>query len=343
MPIRKKISIYDIAASLNVSASTISRAMHDHPGISTAMKEKVREAVKKMNYHPNPAAVTLKTGRVNTIAIVVPTINRNFFASVIEGVEDVVYKAGYDLVICKSSDSYKKEVQLLEKLSRGRVDGIIISPAAQTRDFDHYRHIIASDIPLVLFDRWVPLDGAGRVVVDDFRAGYTAAEHLLDQGYRRIFHLAGDTTISVWKDRCEGYLQAMADNRVAVSRDWIFDASPREQSGVDFARKIVAMSAQDRPEAVFCTGDYAAKGLLEELTRLGLRVPEDIAIVGFSNEPIDMLLRPKMSSIEQFGHKMGAAAAKMIFAAIEGEEMGEVVIKTKLIARESSIKQTLKP
>ncbi|MFI3265676.1 MAG: LacI family DNA-binding transcriptional regulator [Rikenellaceae bacterium] len=338
MPIRKKTSIYDIAAELNVSASTVSRALHDHPAISEAMKEKVRAKVLEMNYHPNHAAVTLKTGRVNTIAIVVPSINRNFFASVIEGVEDVVYKLGYDLMICKSSDNYKKEVQLIEKLSRGKVDGIIASLAAETTDFSHYQNIISSKIPLVLFDRWTPLEGAGKVVSDDKHASYMATKHLVDTGRRRIFHFAGDSNVSVWNDRKSGYLEAMRDYRIEVGKDWIYTDTPCEQSGVEFAKKILAMKPEDRPDAIYSTGDYAAKGLLEELTRNDVRVPEDIAIVGYSNEPIDVLLRPTMTSVEQYGHKMGKAAAKMVIDAICGEPMSEHIIKSRLIIRESSMK-----
>lgn len=336
MSLTKKTSIYDIAAELNVSASTVSRALHDNPAISDAMKEKVRELVKKMNYHPNHAAVTLKTGRVNSIAIVVPAINRNFFASVVEGVEDVVYKSGYDLLICKSSDNYKKEVQLIDKLSRGKVDGIIASLAAQTKDFGHYKNIIDSNIPLVMFDRWTPLSGAGKVVCDDEKAAFMATEHLIAQGCRRVFHIAGDIRVSAWNARYQGYLRAMKHYNIEVKKDWVYMASSLEKSGVEFARRILAMPLTDRADGVFCTGDYAAKGLLEELTKYGVRVPEDIAIVGYSNEPIDLLLRPTMSSVEQYGYKMGASAAKMVIEAIEGKAMKEVVVEPTLIIRESS-------
>lgn len=343
MPVKKKTSIYDLAAELNVSASTVSRALHDHPAISDKMKQKVRELVKERNYHPNHAAVTLKTGRVNTIAIVVPSINRNFFASVIEGVEDVVYNSGYDLLICKSSDDYKKEVQLIDKLSRGKVDGMISSLAAQAKDFTHYKNIISAGIPLVLFDRWTPLEGAGKVVCDDEKAAFMATDHLISQGCRRVFHLSGDPSVSVWGCRRSGYLKAMNHHRIEVKKEWIFEATPREDSGAEFAHKILAMSQNDRPDGVFCTGDYAAKGLLEKLTKHGVRVPEDIAIVGYSNEPIDMLLRPTMSSVEQYGYDIGRKAAKMVIDAIAGKAMGEIVIEPKLIIRDSSIKNKFQP
>lgn len=339
MPIRKKTSIYDLAAELNVSASTISRALHDHPAISSAMKERVKELVKRMDYHPNHAAVTLKTGRVNTIAIVVPSINRNFFASVIEGVEERVYKAGYDLLICKSSDNYKKEVQLIDKLSRGRVDGIIASTAAETTDFSHYRNLINSGIPLVLFDRWTPMRGAGKVVIDDVKAGYMATKHLLEMGCRRVFHFAGDQKVSIWNDRRMGYLKAMNEQRVEVKQEWIYVGNPSEECGVEFARKIIALPERERPDGIFFTGDYAAKGTLEELKKHGIRVPEDIAIVGFSNEPIDELLNPTMSSIEQFSSRIGTEAAEMMLEAIAGAEMREIVIEPKLIIRDSSNKK----
>ncbi len=187
---KKNISIYDIARSLNVSASTVSRALQDHPRISSEVRKMVQKKAREMNYKPNRMAVNLKLGKSSTIGVVVPNINRNFFSSVIDGIEEEASRKGYDVLICQSQESYEKEKKIISSLAQGRVDGVIASIASGTYNYDHLNSLEEDGIPLVLFDRVADEVHAGKVTIDDYRGAYMVVEHLLQQGRKRIFHCA---------------------------------------------------------------------------------------------------------------------------------------------------------
>lgn len=332
---RKNISIYDIAKSLNVSASTVSRALQDHPRISAEVRKMVQEKAREMNYRPNRIAVNLKLGKSRTIGVVVPNINRNFFSSAIDGIEEEAYQEGYDVLICQSRESYEKEKKIIGSLTQGRVDGVIASIASGTYDYDHLNFLEADGIPLVLFDRVSDSVRAGKVTIDDYQGGYMVVEHLLKQGRRRIFHCAGHQHVGIWKQRCEGYIGAMKAHGIEPGRDWIIYGEISQEQGRVAARQILEM--KDRPDAVFCTSDFVAMGMMLELLRHGVRIPEDIAICGFANEPMDALVTPSLSSVDQFSKRMGQQAARMLFAKINGENPEDVVLQPELIVRDSTL------
>ena len=200
---KKNISIYDIARSLNVSASTVSRALQDHPRISSEVRKMVQKKAREMNYKPNRMAVNLKLGKSSTIGVVVPNINRNFFSSVIDGIEEEASRKGYDVLICQSQESYEKEKKIISSLAQGRVDGVIASIASGTYNYDHLNSLEEDGIPLVLFDRVADEVHAGKVTIDDYRGAYMVVEHLLQQGRKRIFHCASHQHVKIWKRRCE--------------------------------------------------------------------------------------------------------------------------------------------
>ena len=331
---RKKVSIYDIARVLNISGSTVSRALQDHPAISTEMKALVKKTAKEMNYKPNTMAVNLKRGKCNTIGVIVPNINRNFFASAIEGIEEEVNKMGYDVLICHSQDQYEKEKKVIGSLSQGKVDGVIASIAAGTRDYAHFNSLEEYGIPLVLFDRVAEGINAGTVTVDDYRGAYRVVKHLCAQGKRRIFHYAGFQHVSVWRNRYKGYVDALKEYGIEPEKEWVFVGNITREEGEATARKILRM--KNRPDALFCTSDFVALGAMLEFLKNGVRIPEEMAICGFANEPFDELLRPSLSSVDQFSKKMGQQAARMLLDRLNGESWVNIILDPELIVRESS-------
>lgn len=333
--VKKNISIYDIARSLNVSASTVSRALQDHPRISAEVRKLVQRKAREMNYKPNRMAVNLKLGKSRTIGVIVPNINRNFFSSVIDGIEEEAYREGYDVLICQSQESYEKERKIVSSLAQGRVDGVIASIASGTHDFSHYNVLEEDGIPLVLFDRVSDMVKAGKVTVDDYRGAYMVVEHLLGQGKKRIFHYAGLQHVSVWKNRCRGYRDAMMAHGIMPAEDWIIEGETSQEEGRRAARRMMQM--EEKPDAVFCTSDFVALGMMLELLKAGVRVPEDIAVCGFANEPIDVLVTPSLSSVDQFSKQMGQSAARMLLGRINGEEPADVVVEPELIVRDSTV------
>ena len=295
----------------------------------------VQKKAKEMNYKPNRMAVNLKLGKSSTIGVVVPNINRNFFSSVIDGIEEEAYRKGYDVLICQSQESYEKEKKIIASLAQGRVDGVIASIASGTYDYEHLNSLEEDNIPLVLFDRVADEVHAGKVTIDDYQGGYMVTEHLLKQGRKRIFHCASHQHVGIWKRRCEGYLGAMKAYGIEPEQDWIIYGEISQEQGKVAARQILEM--KNRPDAVFCTSDFVAMGMMLELLKHGVRIPEDIAICGFATEPMDALVTPSLSSVDQFSKLMGQQAARMLFAKINGENPSDVVLVPELIVRDSTV------
>lgn len=332
---KKNTSIYDIAKSLNVSASTVSRALQDHPRISAEVRKAVQKKAREMNYKPNRMAVNLKLGKSNTIGVVVPNINRNFFSSAIDGIEEEAYREGYDVLICQSQESYEKEKKIINSMAQGRVDGVIASIASGTHDYAHYNVLETDGIPLVLFDRVADEVKAGKVIVDDYRGAYMVIEHLIGQGRKKIFHYAGAQHVSVWRQRCKGYQDALRDHGIEPQEDWIIFGETSQEDGEVVARQLLLR--EDKPDAVFCTSDFVAMGMMLELLKNGIRVPEDMAICGYANEPMDALVTPSLSSVNQFSKQMGQQAARMLLGRLNGGEPADVVLEPELIVRDSTV------
>lgn len=338
--VKKRTSIYDIAQRLGVSVSSVSRALSDHPSISTALKERIRQVAEELHYTPNSVAVNLKTGRRNTIGVVVPGINRSFFSSAIEGIEDKAYKQGYDVLIYQSKDSAEREERIVHSLA-GKVDGVIASVAADATDHSYYNDLSASGVPVVLFDRTATGVDAGTVIVDDYQGAALAVKHLIRQGFTRIYHCAGPQHVNVWGNRLRGYLDTMQEAGITLSEEYIFEGvNTSEEEGRRFAKTVLAAreAGHPLPEAVFFAGDFAALGAMLEFRKAGIDIPEQIAIVGFANEPFCQLLSTPLSSVDQFSYKMGYMAGKMMFDRLKGEPQVGVVIAPELIIRKSSLK-----
>ncbi len=329
-------TIHDIARELNISASTVSRALNNNPRISLKTKEKIKQVADDLGYRPNTLASNLRNKKSNTIGIVVPLINRHFFSSVISGVEDVAYKAGYTVVISQSNDLYDKEINIVHSMFSNRVDGLIISIAMQTDSFEHLKLFRKKNIPLVFFDRVVPEIETDKIVVDDFAGGFKVTQHLIDQGYKRIGHLAGPQNLMTYLDRKKGYLEALRKNEIPYDDSLTIVNTLTSEEGVPAVQQLLELP--NPPDAIFCGNDATALSVMIYLRDRGIRIPQDMGIVGFSNEPYSKVVSPSISTIAQPGFEMGQKAAELMIRKIENKEktFQTFVLPTELIIRDSS-------
>ncbi len=338
---KKRTTIHDIAKELNVTASTVSRALQDHPRISRETKEAVLNVARKLNYQHNSLAAALRKGKSNLIGVIVPTADRNFFGTIIRGIEEVVNKSGYRVIISQSNDLISKEKTNIDALLEAQVDGILASIAKETIEFDHYLKIQKRGIPLILFDRVTDELNISTVVIDDFQGAYKAVQHLIDQGCRRIVHFTGQQNLSIYKERLKGYKQALLANRLPFDEKLVLYGDTQLESGEELCKKILAMP--QLPDAIFSASDYTAIGALHCLKRHGIKIPEQIAIVGFSNEVFTTFVDPALTTIDQHGSMMGQTAAKLFLEQIEDESLmmvpNKTVLDPELIIRKSSLKK----
>src|SRR5699024_1214537 len=238
---KKETTIYDIADELGVTAATVSRALNDNQTISDSTKELVLETAKKMHYQPNSIAAALRNGKSNTVGIIVPSADRNFFSSVIGGIEDVVNKSGYNIIICQSNDSLEKEKASIKTLLGAQVDGILVSYAKETTNFDHYKEVIERNVPLVFFDRTNESLNVGSVVIDDYRGAFKATEHLINQGCKRIVHFAGPKNVSIYKERRRGYIDALQEHGIQVNKNRIIQCNLKLEDGRNLAKELLQL------------------------------------------------------------------------------------------------------
>jgi len=329
-------TIHDIARELKISASTVSRALQNNPRISLKTREKVISVANSMGYRPNIMASNLRNKRSNTIGIVVPLINRYFFSAVISGVEEVAFKAGYNVVISQSNDLANKEISIVHSMFANRVDGLIISIAMQPTNYEHLKIFRKKNIPLVFFDRTVAEIDTNKIVVDDFMGGFRVTQHLIEQGYKRIGHMAGPQNLQTYLDRKNGYIEALSKNGMPYVESLVVNNSLTTEDGVNAVQYLMNLS--NPPDAIFCGNDTTALSSMIYLRDKGIRIPEDFGIVGFSNEPFSRVVSPSISTIAQPGFLMGQKAAELILNEIEHKEKSfkTLVLPTELIVRESS-------
>lgn len=339
-----KVTIYDLAKELNITASTVSRALQDHPRVSEKTKQAVKALAKLRNYHPNPIATHLRTGKGKVLGIIVPRIDRHFFASVIGGIESVAHEAGYSVLISQSNEKYEDEKSIVRSMITKRIDGIAVSLAAETTDYAHFQSLIDRGIPVLFFDRVPAIPIASTVQVDNHQVAYETVMHLIKQGCRRIAHLAGPQTITSYRQRTEGYLDALRDAQMEVVPELIFDNCITMATGEEAAQKILAMP--QRPDGVFSSGDYSAITVMNTLKEHGLSIPNDVAVVGFANEVFDAFVSPPLSSVDLKNRMMGESVANLLIKemTLESEdnstrEYEHIVLQSEIIKRASSVRK----
>ena len=331
-----QITIKDIAKELGISPSTVSRALKDHPDISEKTKNAVRELAQKLNYKPNAIALSLRQSKSNIIGVIVPQIVHHFFSSVISGIEHLASKNGYNVLICQSDESYEKEVKNTQTLISSRVDGIIISRTKMTVDFEHFKNIEKSNIPMVFFDRTCPALKTDEVIIDDFKAAFNAVEHLINTGCKKIAHYKGPKTLMISKKRLEGFLAALKKHKLPVYEDLIIKADTFKKAQ-KVTQKLIKKG--NIPDAVFAVNDMTAIGAINSFKKHGIKIPEDVSVTGFTNGLISTISDPTLTTVEQHGFDMGDKAGELLLNRINSKKDYppiKEILPTKLIIRGST-------
>jgi LacI family transcriptional regulator len=335
----KEVTIYDIAETLNVSPATVSRGLKNHPGIRKDTKKRILEAARKMGYQHNKFASDLRRKNTNTIGVIVPRLNSYFMSTVISGMEKIANAHGYNLIISQSQESSKKEIASVTTMFNSRIDGLMISLAYDTKDTDHFEDLIRKQIPLIFFDRVIEHPNCTSIVIDNKRAGYEATMHLIAQGCKRIVHVDGNVNRNVYADRLDGYKQALQESKIAFDPALVIDNKLTDLTSSEAAQFILGM--KKLPDGIFTANDTSAVACIRELKLAGVKVPEDIAVVGFNNDPISKVIEPNLTTIDYPGQEMGEIAATTLINKLKKQPTGNlntIVLRHKLIIRESSLR-----
>lgn len=337
----KIITIYDIAEKLKLSPSTISRGLQNNSAVNAKTKKKIFDTANEMGYRFNTFARNLRAQNTNTIGVIVPRLNSYFISAMLAGVEKVINGAGYNMLISQSLESSEKEVEYTKTMMHNRVDGLIVTLAADTTNFDHFLPFVKHRIPLLFVDRVIDDGNYSKIIIDNLKAGYDATEHLIDQGCKKIVHITGNTLRNVYNDRKLGYEQALADHDIAVDPALVFETDLTEVSALKSVIKILKMNPL--PDGLFVANDFCAAICLKKLKQSGVRIPEDMAIVGFNNDATSRITEPALSTINYPGQEMGEAVATNLINYLNSKEMPDktqtIVLKSELIVRESSLRK----
>ena len=334
----KRPTIKDIAAKLDLHHTTVSRALHNHPDVQSKTRERVLDMAKKLNYQPNILAQNLKAQRTNTIGVIVPEIKHHFFSSVISGIEEVAYEAGYVILLSQSNENYEREVQNTKALISNNVAGLIVSISQTTKNADHFKMFLKSGGALVFFDRVCEDLEVNKVVVDDHSGAFMGTQHLIEEGYKKIAHLGGSRGISITEARYNGYLDALKTQNIKINQDYCYFGGFHEKNGKDGMEFLLNLS--DPPDAVIAVNDPVALGAYDAIKNRGLNIPGDIAIVGFSDNPICRIVSPQLTTIRQPTYEMGKKAMEMLIGQINNGDDNlkprKEILETSLIVRQST-------
>lgn len=331
-------TLSDIASQLNISISTVSRALHNHPAINENTKRQVIKLAQKLNYQPNMLALSLLNRKTNTIGIIVPEITSYFFSSVINGIQDYVNDTGYQLIISQTEESNEKEKEILQAMSRVRVDGFLVSPTSETHDAKHFNKLVDNGTPLVIFDRDCVGCNADKVLVDDYEGAFQAVEYLIKSGCRRIAHITGPDNLSISTHRLNGYLDALKKHNISKKNELIFNVKGfTPEFGVEAAKSM--MELRQLPDAIFAINDGIAIGAMYVIKEAGIQIPNQISVVGFDDEPHSSYFIPPLTSVWQPVYDMGLLSARILLNKLRGEKTAKTrfeILKPELIVRESS-------
>ena len=338
---RKEVTIYDLANKLNISVATVSRGLNNDNVVSKKTRKKIADLAKELGYRANHFARNLRQQQTNTIGVIVHELNSNFITSVLAGIEKVITEAGYDLIIAHSSESSVKEAANAKNLFHKRVDGLIASLAIDTTDLDHFKPFVDKGVPVMFFDR-VEQDGNNSVVIiDNYKCGYEATKHLINQGCKRIAHVTSSLKRNVYSQRYKGYQDALFDNGISFDENLLIINDLSEKAGVDAALQILKM--KPLPDGAFITNDFVAAVCMRTLKENGINIPEDIAIVGFNNDTIGKLIEPALTTINYPGIDMGEIAAINLINHLKGISnihlTNTIIVRSDLIIRKSSLKK----
>ena len=338
---RKRITIYDLAKELGISASYISRALNNHPSVSKKVKERVKIKATELNYKVNSHAANLRQGSSKTIGVIVPNINQSFFSEAIAGIEEVCFQNNHNLIICQSHESYKQECLAIDTLIHQNVNCILISVSAETHSSSHLETIKEHNIKLIQFDRCIDKINSYKVLNDNKEASYNVARNLIQQGYKRIAFLGGPSHLTLYKKRKDGFLMAIKEAALIIPYNFIIDDVLSKRKAVEVATEL--LSLKEPPDAFLTVSDHQSLGVLQVSESMKIKVPDQLGLFGFANEAFTDIIKPSLSSVDQKSKEMGKHAAKIYFENIlrgSGSfiKNHEEIIKAEIIVRKSSIR-----
>lgn len=337
---KKRVTIYDLAKELQVSPATVSRGLNNHHSISDATKQRIAEVAKAAGYRTNKFAANLSKQKSNTLGVIVPRLDSYFMSTVLAGMEQVANSVGYNLIISQSLESEEKEKINAKTLLDSGVDALLVSLASSTRDYEHFKNYTAKKIPLLFFDRVYPLPNCPTILIDNQAAGYDATTHLIAQGCTKIAHVSGNLNRQVYRKRLSGYKTALAENGISFNEDYVVETDLNPANISDTVQFITQKKLG--LDGIFVASDNYAANLIKELQKLQFRIPEDIKIIGFNNDPVSEIISPNLSTINYPGHKMGMLASESIIAHLQGninlQATNAIQLPHELIIRASTAK-----
>lgn len=333
-------TILDIARELNIAVATVSRALNGHPAVKDTTRKAVQQMAKKLHYHPNKIATSLRLGRSRIVGVIIPSAEINFFGSVIHGIEKVMSENGYNVLIYQSNELYECEKNGVETLLRLQVEAVLASISKNTVNLDHYAALKKRRVPLILFDRANDSLAVPSVVVDDYQGAFNATRHLIEQGCLRIAHIGGQQHVSIFNQRLRGYIDALKVHNIAVDDDLIIYGKVSIESGRECMNRLLNRQV----EGVFAVEDFTALGAIQSIKAADRKIPEDIAIIGFANEAFGEYITPSLSTVNQQTVRMGEETAKLFFEG-RSKPVGaktpatKLVLQPELMCRQSSVRK----
>ncbi|GAA4232837.1 LacI family DNA-binding transcriptional regulator [Postechiella marina] len=335
----EQITIHDLARALEIDSSTVSRALNDSPRVSAKTKKRILDKANELGYQRNSLASNLRTNKTNTIGVIVPRISRNFFSNVISGIEETAYQAGYNVVICQSLESLDREKKIMNSLLSNRVDGILISTSMETENMDHLKPYLNNVGPIVFYDRPCDFENCSSISINDYKASFEATEHLIANGCKHIVYFSGPQTVSLYRNRKQGYIDALKKHDIEFNEAYCFESMLSEDNGIESAKKVLKLPVVD---GVYSANDTAAIGAMQYFKSKGVKVPDDIAVVGFNNDPISGVIEPSLTTINQPDFEMGKIASSVLLQQIKNKDINRkkqsAVLDIELIKRNSSKK-----
>lgn len=333
---RNILTINDIAKELGISKSTVSRAFRDTHDISPNTKKRILDFAAACDFHPDQLAQNFKKGSSKTIGVVVPAYNIPFYSIAISGIQDYASKMGYNVMVCHSNEQYETEIKSLNALLNARVDGVIISVARDSFQNVHIRKLKQKGMPLVMFNRVIEDIKAAKVVVNDYYGAYNMVKYLIESGCKKIAHIAGPKNLLLCTNRSMGYHDALRDGQIERDENYIFESDFTRESGMVIAERFLVQNP--RPDAIFCVCDAVAYGVIKTLKKHHIKIPEEISVAGFTNEPMSEFVEPTLTTVGQPIYEIGEKAAELLFGQFENKDYASkfCVMETELIVRNST-------
>ena len=337
---KHRTSLKDLAQELGVSIATVSRALRSSPEIGQDMQAKVKELAKRLNYRPNPFAQSLRKEAPRVIGVVVPNLVTHYYAAVLDGIEDEARKEGYSVISANTHEDTEAEIRAIDNFISLHVEGIIACLSQNTTDYSHFEEIANMGIPLVFFGRTCLSDRFSSVTANGDEAAYQATQHLIDTGSRRIAFIGGPNHLDMVKRRKHGYLEALRENRIPIDRTLVACEKIDYQWALDTTIRLLNLPVGERPDAILAFNDIITFAAFTAIKQLGLSIPEDVALIGFTDDVHAQYVTPRMSAIEDQSHQMGKTACQLLLKSISGDtKIYRKIVPQKLVIRETSARK----